>query len=124
MGEAFFRSGGVPAVMGELNEAKLLHENPLTVNGKTLENVLEINKYLLLRDVNSVTVRRQNGSIINLKIPEDIGSKMFESGEMIPFSPVIPAVLDSIIPNSPAANIGLKSNDKIININGNKRVIN
>ena len=91
----------------------------LTVNGKTLENVLEINKHFLLRDVNSVTVKRQNGSIINLKIPEDVGSKMFESGEMIPFSPVLPAVLDSIIPNSPAANIGLKSNDKIININGN-----
>jgi regulator of sigma E protease len=45
---------------------------------------------------------------------------MFESGEMVPFSPVIPAIIDSIIPNSPAAINGLQSNDQILNINGNK----
>ena len=39
---------------------------------------------------------------------------MFESGEMVPFSPVIPAILDSIIPNSPAAINGLQSNDQIL----------
>ena len=91
----------------------------LTVDGKVLENVLEINKHFFLRDVNSVTVKRQNGLTTTLPIPEDIGTKMFESGEMVPFSPVIPAILDSIVPNSPAANFGLKANDEILNINGN-----
>ena len=92
----------------------------LTVDGNTLENVLEINKHFFLRNVNSVTVKRLNGSTTTLAIPDDIGTKMFESGEMVPFSPVIPAILDSIIPNSPAAINGLQSNDQILNINGNK----
>lgn len=90
----------------------------LTVNGKMLENVLEINKHFLLRDVHTVKVKRQNGETTTLTIPEDIGSQMFESGEMFPFSPVLPAILDSIIPNSPAASAGLLVADKILSING------
>jgi len=90
----------------------------LTVNGKVLENVLEINKHFLLRDVHTVKVKRQNGETTTLTIPEDIGSQMFESGEMFPFSPVLPAILDSIIPNSPAASAGLLVADKILSING------
>jgi len=90
----------------------------LTVDGKELENVMEINKYFLLRDVSEVTLRRENGTKTTLSIPEDIGSQMFESGEMFPFTPVVPAVLDSIIPNSPASLAGLQSDDKILNLNG------
>lgn len=90
----------------------------LTVDGKELENVMEINKYFLLRDVSEVTLRRENGTKTTLSIPEDIGSQMFESGEMFPFTPVVPAVLDSIIPNSPAFLAGLQSDDKILNLDG------
>ncbi|MDG1190924.1 MAG: RIP metalloprotease RseP [Flavobacteriaceae bacterium] len=90
----------------------------LTVDGKELENVMEINKYFLLRDVSKVTLRRENGRKTTLSIPKDIGSQMFESGEMFPFTPIVPAVLDSIIPNSPASLAGLQSDDKILNLNG------
>jgi regulator of sigma E protease len=90
----------------------------LTVDGKELENVMEINKYFLLHDVSEVTLRRENGTKTTLSIPEDIGSQMFESGEMFPFTPVVPAVLDSIIPNSPASLAGLQSDDKILNLDG------
>lgn len=92
----------------------------ISVDGTPLENVMDINKYLLLRDIEKVTVRRKEGSITTLTIPEDVGSKMFESGELIPLNPVIPAVIDSIIPNSPAAIVGLQSNDKILVVNGTK----
>ncbi len=92
----------------------------ISVDGTPLENVMDINKYLLLRDIEKVTVRRKEGSITTLTIPEDVGSKMFESGELIPLNPVIPAVIDSIIPNSPAAVAGLQSNDKILVLNGTK----
>ncbi len=34
LGEAFYRAGGVPAVMGELKAAGLLREGPMTVAGK------------------------------------------------------------------------------------------
>lgn len=33
LGESFYRAGGVPAVMGELRKAGLLHEDALTVSG-------------------------------------------------------------------------------------------
>ena len=89
----------------------------LNVNGKPLENVLEINKYFLLREVNEVSVRRKTGEIASISIPKDIGNQMFESGEMFPFSPVFPAILDSIVPSSPAGLSGLKPDDKILYIN-------
>lgn len=89
----------------------------LNVNGKPLENVLEINKYFLLREVNEVSVRRKTGEISSISIPKDIGNQMFESGEMFPFSPVFPAILDSIVPSSPASLSGLKPDDKILYIN-------
>ena len=87
------------------------------VDGKPLENVLEINKYFLLREVNEVSVRRKTGEILSISIPKDIGNQMFESGEMFPFSPVFPAILDSIVPGSPAGLNGLKPGDKILYVN-------
>jgi dihydroxy-acid dehydratase len=42
LGEDYYRAGGVPAVMGELHRAGLLHGEALTVNGRTVaENVGE-----------------------------------------------------------------------------------
>jgi regulator of sigma E protease len=90
----------------------------ITVDGKALDNVLEINKFLFLRSVESVTVKHTDGKTEQLAIPDDFGKRMFESGELIPFSPVAMAVLDSVIPNSPAANAGLLPNDKILSIDG------
>ena len=90
----------------------------LTVDGQKLDNILEINKFLFLRSVESVTVKHSNGQIEKLAIPKDFGKQMFESGELMPFSPVIPAILDSIVPNSAAAKAGLRSNDKLLAING------
>lgn len=36
LGESFFRAGGVPAVMGELHKAGLLHEGAMTASGATM----------------------------------------------------------------------------------------
>jgi len=90
----------------------------ITVDGEALENVLDINKHFLLRNVKTVTVQHKSGARETIAIPEDIGSQMFESGELIPFNPVFPAVLDSVVPNSPAGLSGLQAKDKILNING------
>lgn len=40
LGESYFRAGGVPAVMGELQEAGLLHEDVMTVSGKKMGETL------------------------------------------------------------------------------------
>lgn len=96
-----------------------LGDQILEVDGKPLDNVLEINKHLFLRGVETVAVQHQNGTIEQLSIPENFGKQMFESGELLPFTPVVPNILDSIIPNSPAAMAGLLPDDKIVEINGN-----
>ena len=41
----------------------------LSVDGESLENVLDINKYFLLREVNEVRVRRKNGGLATIYIP-------------------------------------------------------
>lgn len=41
LGESYYRAGGVPAVMGELVEAGLLHEDVMTVSGKPMGESLE-----------------------------------------------------------------------------------
>ncbi len=92
----------------------------ITVDGKKLDNVLEINKLLFLRSVESVSVKHSNGRTEKLSIPENFGNRMFESGELMPFSPVIPAIIDSVIPNSVAAKSGLMPNDRLISIDDSK----
>ena len=41
LGESFFRSGGVPAIMGELFEANLINGTPITVNGKSIKESIK-----------------------------------------------------------------------------------
>ena len=89
----------------------------INVDGKTLDNVFEINKLLFLRDVEQVRVKRRNGTQTTLYIPEDMGEKMFESGELMPLSPTTSTVLDSVIPNSPADLVGLQPGDRLISLN-------
>jgi len=89
----------------------------INVDGKTLDNVFEINKLLFLRDVEQVTVKRRNGTQTTLDIPEGMGEKMFESGELMPLSPTTSTVLDSVISNSPADLVGLQPGDRLISLN-------
>ena len=90
----------------------------LDIDGEVLDNVLDLNKYLFLRDVSTVRVRRASGETASIAIPEDFGQRMFESGELLPFTPALPPVLDSITPNSPADQAGLMANDRIIALEG------
>lgn len=89
----------------------------LAVDGEPLKNTLDINKYLMLRDVSSVTVLHKSGEEEVIAIPEDIGSKMFQEGVYIPFVPIERPVLDSIAPESPADLAGLQVGDSIVSIN-------
>ncbi len=89
----------------------------LEVNGQDLKNSIDINKYLFLRDVESITVLHQDGQEETISIPEDIGSQMFEQGVMQPFVPMEYPVLDSVVTGSPAELAGLKKGDRIISVN-------
>ena len=82
-------------------------DNIVSVDGKILDNVLDINKNLFLRDIKKVTVKRKNGSEETLIIPENIGSKMFESGELFPLTPKLDLIVGEVVNNSPAERSGL-----------------
>ena len=91
----------------------------LEVNGEAIENVLDINKFLFVRDVSEVRVEHYNGIKENIIVPENIGTVMFENGAIRAFSPLRdPVLLDSIFPNSPAYNAGLLKGDRIVKVNG------
>ncbi len=90
----------------------------LKVNGEEPFNVLDINKHLFLRDIQNIEVKHKDGEKENINLPEDIGLTMWQSGEMDPFTPRINAVLDSILPESPADKAGMLKGDKITEVDG------
>ena len=92
----------------------------LQVDGKDLENIADINKYLFLRDVSSVRVEHYDGVRETIEIPENLGSLMFTSGVMRPFTPLVEPIIDSIVPNSSAFNADFQKGDKIVEVNGNE----
>ena len=90
----------------------------IDVDGKELENVLEINRILLLRPVDKVKVEKLDGSISEIKIPENIGNDIFQSGQMRSFDPLFSATIDSVYNDSPALYAGMQSGDVIVSVNG------
>ncbi|SDW23415.1 RIP metalloprotease RseP [Aequorivita viscosa] len=90
----------------------------LKVNGEPLENVLDINKFIFLRDVSNVEVKHADGTIETIQVPEDAGSKMFQNGTMHAFEPRRSAVIDTVLQDHPAAAAGLKNGDVITSVNG------
>jgi len=89
----------------------------IKVNGEEPFNVLDINKHLFLRDITHIEVEHVDGQNENISLPEDIGLTMWQSGAMEPFTPRINAVLDSILPESPANQAGLLKGDYISSVN-------
>ena len=93
----------------------------LKVNDEIPFDVLSINKHLFLRNVESIEVKHLNGNSEKINLPEDIGLEMWTAGNMEPFLPRFSAVLDSILPSSPAEKANLLKGDRIIAID-NKEV--
>ncbi|WP_109301752.1 RIP metalloprotease RseP [Aquimarina sp. AU474] len=89
----------------------------MQVNGADLEDVTQINHYLFMRDVKDISVVHQNGQKETIQIPEDIGTTMFESGTLRPFTPITAPVLDSIVKGTPADLSGLQKGDRIVSLN-------
>jgi regulator of sigma E protease len=90
----------------------------LSVNGEPFEDVMEINRYMFLRDVSKVEVKHSDGTVETISVPEDAGTKMFQNDTHFPFSPMRLAVIDTIYPDYPANDAGFQKGDKIISVNG------
>ena len=94
----------------------------INVDGDELDNILDINRMLLLRPIENVKVQKQDGRFEDISIPGDIGNKIFQSGEILSFSPLYAATVDSVLNDSPALYSGMQKGDKIISI-GNKTIL-
>ncbi len=90
----------------------------ISVDGNTLDDVMEINQWLLLRDASVVEVVHEDGTPEKILIPEDFGKELFAAGVMASFVPYIPAIIESVNEGSPAESAGILPNDKIVGVNG------
>ncbi|HLW14735.1 MAG TPA: RIP metalloprotease RseP [Flavobacteriaceae bacterium] len=120
-GEDQFKNENLP---NGLAVAEVMHEygfqngdKIISINGKEVEDAIEINRHLLLRNVKEVEVEHQGGNIETLAIPSDIGHKMFAADAISAFMPRIPAVIDTVVPNLPAAIGGLRKGDVVKEMN-------
>jgi len=89
-----------------------------TVNKEPFKDVTDINKYLFLRDVSSIEVKKQDGTTKSITIPSDIGKTMWAEGNMQPFEPRSLSILSEVVEGTPAAEAGLLKGDKIVSVNG------
>ena len=89
----------------------------LAVNGEPLFDDLNIGKHLLVRDVNSVTVKHANGATEKLSLPEDLSDQIFASDQVLAMNIRYPFELDSVVPGQGAAVAGLLASDRIVKIN-------
>ena len=85
----------------------------IEVDNKELESVVDINRYLFLRNSKRVKGKHTSGKIEMINIPENF-APCFEAGEIIPLSPRISNTVDSIVKGGPADLAGIKAGDKII----------
>ncbi|PHR90680.1 MAG: RIP metalloprotease RseP, partial [Leeuwenhoekiella sp.] len=88
----------------------------LEVNGEALLDQMDFPHMVMMRDVSQVKVEHADGSTEVLSLPEDIGMKLFKSGEMPGVNaPRTPVKLDSVF--SGAEKVGILGTDELISIN-------
>ena len=92
----------------------------LNVDGNELSDQFDINKILFTRDISTVQVLSNDGNVRTINIPDNIGTKMMESGQMLSFMPIPNLVIDSVYNGMPAQYAGLQKDDIISRINGSK----
>ena len=92
----------------------------ISVDGKELVDQFEINKMLFTRNLSEVQVLSGNGKRRIINIPEDIGTRMMESGQILSFIPIPDLVIDSVLPNMPGSFAGLQKGDIILRVNDSK----
>jgi regulator of sigma E protease len=94
-------------------------DNILKINGTKVDNILESNSVIMLRDGREIQLQKADGSIKNIKLPENIDYELFEKGAFPAFTPRVKGVMiGSVEDDTKAKKAGLKEKDQIISING------
>jgi regulator of sigma E protease len=88
----------------------------ISVNGEKKESFKDLNIDILLNTTSDVLVER-NGEQMNIRLEEGFTEKIIALDEPVIFLPAAPAIVDSVLADSPAAQAGLLKGDRLIGIN-------
>lgn len=102
-------------------------DNVIAVDGEMPKDVIDINKYILLRGAQEITVER-NGADTTIVLPEEVDMEAFKEGAMQGITPRFYAIMDSVLaPNPeegegeaelrPAYIAGFENGDSVVAIN-------
>lgn len=93
---------------------------PVAVNGKPIDNPLKVNRDLLLRNVDNITVVRADNSQKTIAVPDSVGMYIWKNGiREQAFGLKNPnTAIDSVVAGSPGQKAGLVKGDIIKKVNG------
>ncbi|OEK09852.1 RIP metalloprotease RseP [Flavivirga aquatica] len=89
----------------------------ISVDGVPYDQIASVNANLMFRTIHSIKVEREGGETLDIAIPEDIGTKLFENGDTSAFQVRFPFQIDSVSADYPAKKAGLMAGDKIVAVN-------
>lgn len=119
-GDSYYRLDKMTMGMKFNDAAKKIGFKDGDVLLRTNENTLtkfDVDMYRDIANAQTVTVMRQ-GKEIQLTMPEDMSLLTMLKEQPVFVKPFIPADIDSVMPNSPAAKAGMLKGDKLLAING------
>ena len=90
----------------------------VSIDGIPFAESDNLSAHLMFRKTENIRVKRIDGTVEDLKLPEDIGTQLFEAGDIPALEPRQAFIIDSITPDSPASKAGLKETDKILSVDG------
>lgn len=83
-----------------------------------MDRTLDMNSLMSFMSADEVVVER-NGQLKTIQLPDDFAEKVIASKKIV-YEMNIPAVVDSVTPDSEAKRIGLTKGDSIISVNSEK----
>lgn len=119
-GDSYYRLDKMTMGMKFNDAAKKIGFKDGDILLRTNENTLkefDVDMYRDIANAQTVTVLRQ-GKEIKLTMPEDMSLLTMLKKQPVFVKPFIPADIDSIMPDSPAAKAGMLKGDKLLAING------
>lgn len=92
------------------------------IEGETVENINHLNVQIFLRGARKLEVLKSSGQVKTIVLNDTINEFMWKNDAVTAFTPRVPIVVDSVIPNTDAFSKGLMSGDSIVSINGQSTV--
>jgi regulator of sigma E protease len=82
-----------------------------------IKNPTDIAKYIMIDDVKRLTVKRGDSTLV-LDVPDGYGQRLIGAGIKGFAEYRVPFVIDSVVPNMPAYNVGIQKGDSLLTVNG------